>query len=133
MDSLFINKKLIDEMLAHAKEASPSEACGILAGKENKVEKIYRMKNIEASPVSYEMDSKEQFSVMKEMEKNRMRMVAIYHSHPHGGAYPSPKDIKLAFYPDTAYIIVGLGGDEPEVRAYLMEEGKEREIGIIAV
>ena len=58
-------------------------------------------------------------------------MVAIYHSHPGSPAYPSGKDVGLAFYPDSLYIIVGLCDKErPEVRAYRIVEGKVSEVGI---
>jgi proteasome lid subunit RPN8/RPN11 len=49
---------------------------------------------------------------------------AIYHSHTRSAPYPSQTDINLAFYPDTLYIIIGLAGHDPEVRAYTIRDGK---------
>jgi len=48
---------------------------------------------------------------------------AIYHSHTRSAPIPSQTDINLAFYPDTLYVIVGLAGDEPDVRAYEIRDG----------
>ena len=77
------------------------------------------------------MDPEEQFRVMKELRKNGQKMVAIYHSHPYSQAYPSPKDVSLAFYSDQIYIIVGLTDkDRPEVRAFEILEGDVREVQI---
>lgn len=88
------------------------------------------MTNIEKSPVSYFMDSKEQFKVMKDIRENNLEMVAIFHSHPSSPAYPSAKDLNLAFYEDSIYIIVSLIEKEPVVKGYLMREGKIEEVGI---
>lgn len=77
------------------------------------------------------MDPKEQFSAMKEMRREGLDMVAIYHSHPGSPAYPSAKDVSLAFYPDSLYIIAGLSDkDRPEVRAFEIVEGKVSEAQI---
>lgn len=129
-DKLCIPKGIFEEMLLHCKEAHPNEACGILAGIENKASKIYKMANIEKSPVSYFMDSKEQFKVMKDIRENNLEMVAIFHSHPSSPAYPSAKDLNLAFYEDSIYIIVSLIEKEPVVKGYSMREGKIEEVGI---
>ena len=130
-DKLLISKNIFDEMLSFCKEAYPNEACGILAGKGREAAKIYRMTNIDKSPVSYMMDSKEQFSVMKDMRENNLKMVAIFHSHPSSPAYPSAKDLSLAFYEDAVYIIVGLIEKKPVVKGYSIKEGKIKEVEIV--
>lgn len=122
---------MLEKVLAHCKAEYPDEACGLLAGKANRAEKLYTMTNVEPSSVSYMMDPGEQFKVMKEMRANGDRMVAIYHSHPHSPAYPSPKDVSLAFYSDSFYLIVGLSkGEEPVTRAFEIVDGVVREIRI---
>ena len=37
------------------------------------------------------------------------------------------KNINLAFYPDSLYVIVGLKGPEPDVRAYEIRDGQVSE------
>ncbi|MBI4822689.1 MAG: M67 family metallopeptidase [Nitrospirae bacterium] len=130
MNKIVIPVSIINEMIHHAKEAYPKEACGILTGIDMKAKKLYRMKNIDNSEVSYEMDSREQFQVMKEIEKEGLKMLAIYHSHPASPPYPSQRDIGLAFYPDTVYIIIGLTTETPEINAFLMREGEVDKIEI---
>jgi len=103
----------------------------MLAGKGRVVDKIYGMTNVEHSNVSYLMDAAEQFRVMKEMRQEGMEMVAIYHSHPHSVAYPSAKDVELAFYPDSVYVIAGLLAEErPEIRAFEIIDNEVREVRI---
>jgi len=128
-DLLVLSKDLLARVILHCKSEYPNEACGLLAGEGNIAEKIYKITNIEKSSVSYMMDPEEQFRAMKEMRQNRHEMVAIYHSHPHSQAYPSPKDVSLAFYSDQIYLIVGLTDkDRPEVRAFEIVEGDVREV-----
>jgi len=131
---LFLPKNLEEEIISHCKEIYPYEACGILAGKDGIVQKVFKMTNIDKSNVSYMMDPGEQFAVMKEMRKEVLEMTAIYHSHPHTDAYPSLKDINLAFYEDSLYVIVSLIQEEPVIRAFTIKEGivEESKILIIA-
>ncbi len=127
---LRIPRQIFEEMLAYCREVYPNEACGILAGRESAVVKIYKMKNEERSPVSYLMDPGEQFSAMKEMRAGGLAMFSIFHSHPESPAYPSPKDVSLAFYEEAVYVIVSLAGKEPEAKAFSIRDGEIREIGI---
>jgi proteasome lid subunit RPN8/RPN11 len=131
MKDILIPKPIFDDMIEHCRTAFPNEACGILAGRNNEVTRIYKMTNIESSPVSYMLDSKEQFQVMKDMRQNNLYMLAIFHSHPSSVAYPSTKDVELAFYDDVFYIIVSLLGKEPVVKGYSIISGKIEEIAIV--
>ncbi len=130
MEQLVIPAHIFDEMLAHCKVGYPNEACGILAGNDNEVSRIYKMANTEVSPVSYFMDSKEQFKVMKDMSENNLSMLAIFHSHPSSAAYPSAKDVSLAFYEDAVYIIISLMEKEPVAKAFAIIERNIEEVGI---
>jgi len=128
---LVISRELLEQVIAHCRSAYPVEACGLLAGTENRAEKMYAMTNVDPSNVSYMMDPGEQFKAMKELRANGNRMVAIFHSHPHSPPYPSPKDVSLAFYSDSLYLIIGLsGGEEPEIRAFEIVDGTVSEVRI---
>ncbi|MBI5073994.1 MAG: M67 family metallopeptidase [Nitrospirae bacterium] len=124
MIELVISRELADQMVMHCKSCYPNEACGIVAGTGNRVTKVYPMPNTEPSPVSYLMDPGEQFGLMKELRQEGLSMLAIFHSHPQSPAYPSAKDVSLAFYDDVVYVIVGLTDPEaPEIRAYTIVDG----------
>jgi len=113
-------------IIEHAKTAEKHEACGVLAGKNNKVEKVYLMKNTSDTPETcYFMEPKEQLQVMKEIRNKGLAMLGIFHSHPESEAYPSAKDLELAFYPDAVYVIVSLKDiNKPDFRAFRIVEGK---------
>jgi proteasome lid subunit RPN8/RPN11 len=133
MDKLLISRELLDDIIAHCKEVYPNEACGILAGKNRVVQKVYKMTNIENSSVSYIMEPREQFTVMKKMREQGLEMSAIYHSHPHSDVYPSPKDINLAFYPDSLYLIISLVYEDPVIKAFEIKDGIVREVEILSI
>lgn len=128
MEHLVIPAQIFDEMIAHCKDGYPNEACGILAGNGNEVSKIYRMANIENSPVTYMLDPKEQFKAMKDMRENNLSMIAIFHSHPSSAAYPSAKDVSLAFYEDAVYIIVSLMEKESVVKGFSIKGQDIKEV-----
>lgn len=131
MAELVISRELADQMVAHCTSCYPDEACGILAGTGNRATKVYTMLNAEPSPVSYYMDPGEQFRVMKELRQEGLTMVAIFHSHPQSPAYPSVKDVSLAFYQDVVYLIIGLTNhDAPEIKAYTIADGAVREASL---
>jgi len=130
---LIIPNHLLDEIILHCREIYPNEACGILAGKGRVVQKVYKMTNIENSGVSYMMEPGEQFTVMKEMREQGLEVSAIYHSHPQSDVHPSPKDINLAFYPDSLYVIISLIYEEPAIKAFEIKNGLIREVEIFII
>ena len=119
-----IPKFIYQKMVAHAKKEWPLECCGILSGRDGTVEKAYELRNKEGSSVRYSMSPREQLRVLEEMEKESIDMIAIYHSHPHTLPFPSETDVKLAFYPEVASIIISLKEEQnPMVKAFRI--GKE--------
>lgn len=131
MDQIVIPKRLLSQIIQHARDGSPFEVCGLLGGHGQEVLEVYPIKNTELSTVSYFMDPKEQLRAMKAMRQKNQKMVGIYHSHPVAEAYPSQKDVSLAFYDDVAYVIVSLMHEPPQVRAFEIKEGRVKEIPVV--
>ena len=124
-------------MIEHAKNGFPNEACGILAGpsKSPAITDFFPMKNMDEASISYFMDPKEQLMVFKKMRQAGTEMLGIFHSHVASEAYPSQKDIRLAFYPEASYLIVSLSDmKKPVLRSFRIVEEKvaEEEIKIVA-
>jgi proteasome lid subunit RPN8/RPN11 len=125
---VYIARELIDEMIQHALAERPNEACGMLAGVENRATRVYRAANAEASPIRYLMEPRDQLRIMRDMEDHEWDLLGIFHSHTHTQAYPSQTDVSLAYYPDALYIIVSLADEaNPVVRAFHIEDGRIRE------
>jgi proteasome lid subunit RPN8/RPN11 len=125
---MLIGASMVDELVMHAREKSPDECCGMVASDDGRAVRVYRATNAAASPLRYEIDGLEQYRIQTEIEDHGWQLGAIYHSHTRSAPYPSQTDINLAFYPDSLYIIVGLAGDEPDVRAYRIVEGRVEEV-----
>jgi proteasome lid subunit RPN8/RPN11 len=128
-----LSKELFQQIVKHCVKELPDEACGILAGKTDSVEKAYEMINADKSPENFIMDPAEQLKVMKEIRRLDLEMVGIYHSHVASEAYPSARDMELAFYPEARYCIVTLKDkNNPRMRAFRIKEGKisEEEVSI---
>ncbi len=116
---MVLPSELADDLVAHARSESPNECCGLIAGVDGVATRVFRVTNSEASPFMYVMEPREQLRIMDEIDAAGWDLLAIYHSHTRSAAYPSRTDVELAFYPQTAYLIVSLADrDRPEIRAF---------------
>ena len=128
---LCLSEEKAKELVEHSKRECPDEACGILAGRGGKVEKVYQMASIDKSSKTFFMDPREQLKVMKEITNSGLEMVGIYHSHIEVEPYPSAHDVELAFYPEVSYVIVSTK-DNTNIRSFKIIEGEisEEEVKI---
>ncbi len=125
---LRLSRQLVDEMIAHAQEDLPNEACGIIAGKDGVVAKLFRARNAEASPYRYSVDPQDLFRIFRECEDSGWEFLAIYHSHVESEAYPSATDVRLAHWAEPFYVVVSLQEpDAPVVRAFRILDGQVSE------
>jgi [CysO sulfur-carrier protein]-S-L-cysteine hydrolase len=127
---MVIDGALLEEIVAHAREDAPNECCGMIASRDGEAQRVYRATNTAASPLRYEIDGLEQYRIQTEIEESGLDLGAIYHSHTRSAPFPSQTDINLAFYPDSLYIIVGLAGREPDVRAFRIVDADVQEVGL---
>src|SRR5437588_85884 len=119
----------IRTVFLHAGAAAPAECCGLIGGSANGMAKtIYPLRNVAADPlVTYEADPQDLFAAQRAMRKRGEQLLAIYHSHPRAtDPEPSATDVRLAYYPSAAYLIVALGGIEPVMRAFRIIEHEQR-------
>lgn len=120
-----LDRATYDALIEHARSDFPFEVCGLLAGKEGRVVKHFRIPNEARSMTFYNMEPKAMLAAFNEMDDNDWDLLAIYHSHTHTEAFPSPTDVELAFYPEATYLIVSLQDpDHPVIRAFGIVEGK---------
>ena len=108
MRELQIPNNIFEQMLRQAKAQAPIEACGILAGKDGAIEKLYKMTNVNKRSDHFMMEPEEQFKIVKDIRAAGLDMLAIYHSHPQTPARLSAEDIRLALTPGVTYVIVSL-------------------------
>jgi proteasome lid subunit RPN8/RPN11 len=131
MLKLEIPNYIFSDMLKQARAEAPIEACGILAGGDGRVEKLYKMTNIEQRRDHFMMAPSEQFAAVKDIRSASLEMLAIYHSHPETPARPSVEDIRLALTPGMIYVIVSLQGDNgPVMKGFQIEDGSINEVPV---
>ena len=115
---------MIEAMVAHARAEAPNECCGLVASSNGDAMRVYRATNAEHSPVKYVVDPHDQIRIQNDIDENGWELGAIYHSHTRTEPSPSQTDINLARnWPDPLYVIVGVAGGEPDVRAFRIVDG----------
>ncbi len=135
-----ITPDLLDEVISHALGDAKNEVCGVVAvdgdrseiGQPARAVDVHRAVNVHASPLKFEIDPAELLRLHNSIETAGHMLGAIYHSHVRSAPYPSQTDIGFAAnWPGVEWIIVGLaGGEAPEVRSYLIEDGQVREVAL---
>jgi proteasome lid subunit RPN8/RPN11 len=141
-ESLIFPEAQRQELVRHAREGDPDEVCGMFAGRDGRVERVFRVRNsadeIGAErgvfrdresgvasgghrPVHYYMDPKEQLRVYNEIDDLGLDLLGYYHSHTHTEARPSPTDVRLATDLTSYYVLVSLI-DQPAVRAWRIDK-----------
>jgi proteasome lid subunit RPN8/RPN11 len=142
--ALVFPERLQQELVTHARDGNPEEVCGILAGRNDRVERVFKVNNTadEVSAerdvfrdrstgapakgrkaVHYYMDPRDQLRVYNEIDALGLDVVGYYHSHTHTEARPSPTDIRLANDLSAYYVLVSLT-DQPSVRAWRIKKAE---------
>jgi len=131
---------LLGAVVAHALEDPKNEVCGVVAvdaesaneGRVRNAIDVHRAVNVHASPLKFEIDPSELLALYNAIDERDLELGAIYHSHVRSAPYPSQTDIAFAAnWPGVEWIIVGLSnGEAPEVRSYLIENGRVMEVAL---
>ena len=129
MSSNHISKNNLENIHKHALKEYPFECCGIIAGStetkdndilfcctniQNKLHKMDPKTYSRDAKTAYNIDPRELFKVLSEIESKGMTLKTFYHSHPDHDAYFSDEDKKMALfdgeptYPDAKHLVVSV-------------------------
>jgi proteasome lid subunit RPN8/RPN11 len=116
----------------HALAESPLECCGLLAGVirtdgVGEVRLRYPLVNAAASPVEFESEPRSHFSADRDINRQGLEVLAIYHSHPTSEPVPSRKDVERNYSPDVVNFILSLTYTPPRMRGWWLGEKDYRE------
>lgn len=123
-------------MVEHCKSVYPNEGCGILAGNRQGGDWCV----IRAIPVPNQSEerSRDRFTISprdylrveKEVRRDGMEIVGIFHSHPDVPPFPSATDAQFA-WEWTLNIIVGVfNGQKVRIRAHIYDGEKFHELPV---
>ncbi len=129
MQRLILSRQHWREMLDHVDQQVPLEACGLLAGKNDRVEKVILVRNQAQSPARFVMDPYEQLQAFDWIETNGLDLLGIFHSHPAGPETASATDIAEAAY-DVVHLIWSHKKNRWQVRGFWIENGRVSEAAL---
>lgn len=126
-----ISESIQQDMIAHARSEYPNECCGYVLGVGNTCEYVYKMTNIDHSPVHFSFDPKEQFSAIKYARSNQQELLVVYHSHPDTAPELSEEDMRLLNDPNMVYVIVSLKDNQPVLKAFRIRNKQSTVVDIV--
>jgi proteasome lid subunit RPN8/RPN11 len=116
-------------MLEHVDRHAPLEACGLLAGREDRVEGVIPVRNQAQSAVRFLMEPYEQLQAFNRIDSNGMELLGIFHSHPVGPENPSATDIAEAAY-EVVHLIWSRTKGPWQARGFWIEDGRALEVAL---
>jgi proteasome lid subunit RPN8/RPN11 len=126
---LILRHSQVQEIIEHVSRHVPLEACGLLAGIQDRVEKVLFVRNQAQSPVRFVMDPYEQLRAFNWIESNGLELVGIFHSHPTGPEIASPTDIAEAAY-DVVQVICSQTAGTWKLRGFDIRNGGATDVSL---
>jgi proteasome lid subunit RPN8/RPN11 len=113
------------QMVGHAYDGLPDEACGLLAGEPGAehARRFYPCRNAAESSRVYTVDPRDHLRADRDAEDRGLEIIGVMHSHTHTEAYPSPTDVAQAPDPAWHYVIVSLKREAAVLRSYRIVDG----------
>jgi proteasome lid subunit RPN8/RPN11 len=112
---------VVDVILAHAAEAAPREACGLLLGRGDVIHRALRARNVARSDSRYEVSPEDHFVALRAARADGLDVLGAYHSHPATPAEPSPTDRDAAF--EGFVFVIASRVPAPHLRAWELVGG----------
>jgi proteasome lid subunit RPN8/RPN11 len=122
------------ECVAHAREASPDECCGLLLGRGEEIVEAVRARNVADDPATrFLIDPADHFAALRTARERGLQVVGFYHSHPTSRADPSERDRSEFSYAGHLYAIVSLRAEPAEVRLFRFDAGNFQRVSFVTV
>jgi proteasome lid subunit RPN8/RPN11 len=107
------------QLLAHAREEAPNEACGLVAFRDGIAERYLPGENTLRSPYRFELKPRDPADFFLEDEGYEL---AVFHSHPETEPRPSRTDLEnIGLWEGRPYLI--LRADTGELRGWRIANG----------
>jgi len=98
-----------EELVAHARDEAPNEACGVVVLREGTAERYVRGRNALGSPYRYELEVDPDVWFLEDEGYE----LAVFHSHLSSPPRPSRTDVEnIGLWEGRPYLILSLGTGE---------------------
>jgi len=124
----------LNQITRHARETTPEECCGLLAGLDSVVRAAYPVKNAAQSPEThYEMEPGDSLRVLKQIDRDGLEAIAVYHSHPRSAPIPSLEDVQQAkHHTETLlHLIISLQHGGTKLQAWEITDGEVNSVELL--
>lgn len=125
---MVIVRRVLDDIRAHAREASPRECCGMLVGRGAEVLESVRAGNLAEGTTRFEIDPRDHFRAIRAAREQSLDVVGFYHSHPRTPSDPSETDKAESGDARALHLIVGWRDGAEDVRMFLIEREAVRDV-----
>lgn len=96
----------VQEIISYCQMNVPNEVCGLLIGKDTKVDYLIFITNQYHSPTRFFMEPIELLNAFNWMDEKNLELLGIFHSHPNGPDHPSKTDVIEFNYPGVSSVII---------------------------
>ncbi len=111
---------ILEQLVAHAQEEAPNEACGLIAFRDGVAERYLPGENALASPYRFELKPRDPADFFLEDEGYEL---AVFHSHPQTEPRPSRTDVEnIGLWEGRPYLI--LRADTRELLGWRIVDGR---------
>lgn len=105
---LEISRAVLEAIRSHAASDPAREVCGLLFGSPERIDSAQAVANVAGDPARhFEIDPAALFRAIRAERASGPKLSGYYHSHPHGAAEPSPRDVAMAGRDGKIWIILG--------------------------
>ena len=113
-----------EQLVAHAREEEPNEACGLVLLRDGSAERYERGRNAAASPYRFELEFDDPEIWFAEDDGYEL---AVFHSHLSSPARPSRTDVEnIGLWEGKPYLVYSLRDDD--LAAFRIEDGQIDEL-----
>ncbi|HEX2291664.1 MAG TPA: M67 family metallopeptidase [Gaiellaceae bacterium] len=114
------------ELLAHAREEQPNEACGLVALRDGIAERYLPGDNALGSPYRFELKPRDPADFFLEDEGYEL---AVFHSHPRSDPRPSRTDVEnIGLWAGRPYLI--MRADTGDLAGWRIADGRVEAVSL---
>jgi proteasome lid subunit RPN8/RPN11 len=108
------------QLVAHAQEEVPNEACGLVLLRDGRADRYERGRNAASSPYRFELEFDDPEIWFAEDDGYEL---AVFHSHISAPARPSRTDVEnIGLWAGKPYLVYSLKDDD--LAAFVIEDGQ---------